>query len=388
MTIQTPKRISVALFAALLSFGASAADVSIYGKVNTALYWQDWSGANPSFSMINEGSRFGFNIREELTNDLSVKGYLENGFNSDDGGLTNTSGGNTGSTLFDRRAILALHSKTWGEIGFGRMGSVRSTMAPYALTLAWLDPMETNYGEAGMSYMFGNDPRANNTVTYVSPDMAGFKFGLSYSFSFTDQEADQTRKNNRMLAFGASYVRGTFGIHAGATQLWYGRDNETPAANLADKGKLYDREDAQAYTLGATWRATPELKLFVATQYQADWRSVAGWNADKDSTHETAYSTDDKRHGIDGWSNLVGLQYSFTENTRLLAKYVYFTGEHEMADGDDVKGKRHAFNTGLEQKLSKRTKLYAVLSYFKGEDELDIDSLTGFTGQFGMEHNF
>lgn len=160
------KRIlAAAALTACASLSAAAADVVIYGKVNTALYYQDWEGASPSFSMLNESSRFGFNISEKLSDDLTVKGYLENGFNSDTGSLTNTSGGNKGSTLFDRRSILAVNSKTWGEIGFGRMGSVRSTMSPYALTLAWLDPMETNYAEAGMSYMFGNDPRANNSIT-------------------------------------------------------------------------------------------------------------------------------------------------------------------------------------------------------------------------------
>lgn len=379
-------RSSVAL-AALFPLVAGAADVVLYGKVNTALYFQDWSGAQSSFSMINEGSRFGLNIREKLTDDLSVKGYLENGFNSDDGALTNTGGGNTGSTLFDRRSILALHSARWGEIGFGRMGSVRSTMAPYALTLAWLDPMETNYGEAGMSHMFGNDPRANNTVTYVSPEMSGFKFGVSYSLSFTDQELGRTGKNNRMFAAGASYKYGPVGIYGGFTQLWYGHDADAGSAS-ADKGKAYLREDARAYTLGATWEATDRLKLFLASQYQTDWRSVAGWNTDSDATHATVYSSVDRRNGIDGWSNLIGLQYRLTDGVRFLGKYVYFDGEHRMASGGEVDGSRHAVNAGFEEQVSKRTKFYQIFSYFKGQDELDIDKLNGITAQFGLEHNF
>lgn len=374
-----------AVAAAAAPIVANAADVVLYGKVNTAFYYEDYSGASPAVSMLNEGSRFGFLINEDLTNDVSVKAYLENGFNSDDGALTNTSGGNTGATLFDRRSILALSSKTWGEVGFGRMGSVRSTMAPYALTLAWLDPMETNYGDAGMSYMFGNDPRANNTITYVTPKLAGFKFGLSYSLSFSDQEADATSKNNRMLALGGSYEWGPLGIYAGATKLWYGYNT---ASGLADSSKGIKREDAEAYTLGFTWQATSALKLFVAGQYQEDWRSVAGWNADSASSHATAYTAEDRQHGIDGWDGMIGLQYSFTDQTRLLAKYIYFDGEHKMADGSKVDGQRHAVNTGLEHKLSKRTKVYGILSYFKGKEELDINKLTGVTAQLGMEHNF
>lgn len=211
--------------------------------------------------------------------------------------------------------------------------------------------------------------------------MKGFKFGLTYSFAFTDQESDHASKNNRMLALGASYAYGPIGIYAGATQLWYGNDSNV--ADMADTAKAYDRENAQAYTLGVTWQATDSLKLFLASQYHSDWRSVAGWNADKDYA-----ATADRINGIDGWSNMIGLQYAVTGQTRLLAKYIYFDGDHEMADGKEVDGSRHAVNAGVEQRLSKRTRLYAVLSYFKGEDALDRDNLNGFTGQFGLEHNF
>lgn len=379
------KLIALAVAAALLPAAASAADVKIYGKVNTAFYYADWDGSKPSFSLINEGSRFGFNIREDLNADWSVKAYLENGFNLDDGALTNTGGGNTGSTLFDRRSILALASKTYGEFAFGRMGSVRTTMAPYALTLAWLDPMETNYAEAGMSHMFGNDPRSNNTITYVSPRWSGFRVGASYSLAFSDQESGSTSKDNRLLALAANYENGSIGIYTGATQIWYGYDT---SSGLADSSKGIDRKDAQAYTLGATWQATDDLKLFLAGQYHKNWRSVAGWNMDSASSHTTTYGTADREHGIDGWTGLIGLQFKLTGATRLLAKYVYFDGEHKMADGTKVEGQRHALNGGVEYVFTKRTKAYAILCYFKGEDEMSVGKLTGVSGQLGLEHNF
>ena len=380
------KLFALTTLAALLPLGATAADVTVYGKVNTSIYYEDYSGQAPKVSLANEGSRFGINVREDLTTDVSIKAYLENGFNIDDGGLTNTGGGNSGATLFDRRSILAVHSKTWGEVGFGRMGSVRSTMAPYALSLAWLDPMETNYGDAGMSAMFGNDPRGNNSVTYVSPNLNGFRFGSTYSFAFTDQESDHVDKNNRLLALAASYATGPVAFYAGGTHIWYGRDD---ASGQADKGKSIEREDASAFDFGMTLQATDDLKLFAAGQYQKDWRSSAGWNVDKASTYASdAYTAADRRRGIDGWTGLVGMQLKLSGDMRLIGKYVYFEGEHVMGDGSKVKGQRHSVNGALEKKLSKRTKLYGVLSYFKGCEELDVGTLTGVTGHFGLEHNF
>ncbi len=64
--------------AGLLPLGASAADVTVYGKVNTSIYYEDYSGQSPKVSLANEGSRFGINVREQLTDDVSIKAYLEN----------------------------------------------------------------------------------------------------------------------------------------------------------------------------------------------------------------------------------------------------------------------------------------------------------------------
>lgn len=76
--------VSAALVAA--SGAAAAADVQIYGRVNTALFFQKvQSEDHAKLRMDNGASRFGLNISETLTDDLSVRGYLENGFNS---GLT------------------------------------------------------------------------------------------------------------------------------------------------------------------------------------------------------------------------------------------------------------------------------------------------------------
>lgn len=229
-------------------------------------------------------------------------------------------------------------------------------------------------------------PRSNNAVSHEPLNLKDLKFATTYSFAFTDQEADSTKKNNRLLALAGSYQAGPVGFYLGGTQIWYGKND---ASGLVDKSMGIDRKDASAYNAGVTWAATDDLKLFLAGQYQKDWRSVAGWNVDKSSTYATSsYSVADRYHGIDGWVGLVGFQYKFSKDLRLSGKYVYFDGEHKMADGTKVDGQRHSVNAALEKKLSKRTKVYWVMSYFKGKGEMDVDTLTGVTGHLGLEHNF
>ena len=125
-------RIALCALAVLGAATASqAADVKIYGQANVSLYYQDAKSGDASLSMQNEASRFGITAKEALTDETDVLVYLETGYGLDDGTFTNNGKNNVGTTLFDRRSILAVRNARWGELAFGRMGTVRSSMAPY-----------------------------------------------------------------------------------------------------------------------------------------------------------------------------------------------------------------------------------------------------------------
>ncbi len=363
---------------------AYAADgVQMYGKLDMSMHWQKNRHSNGALSMLNEGSRWGMNITETLSPDVSIRGYLETGFNADNGALSNTGGGNVGTTLFDRRSVLAVRSNQYGEVGFGRMGSVRSTISPYGQVLGNIDPMETAYGDiASISQIFGNDPRGNNTISYLSPDIQGWRGGATYSFASADQEADATSKNNRLFSVALRYQGATFGVFSGASYLWFGEDGA--AATLADKGKAYDREDAVAYSLGATWQATEQLKLFLAGQYQKNWRSVAGLNVEKIGNATQG----DRQYGIDGVSALVGFQYRPYTNVRVILDYLYFDGDHQMGNGSSIDAKRHIANLALEYRLSKRTMVYTTLHRSIGREALNQDQYNSWIYRVGLQHWF
>ncbi len=99
------KKIALAVaFAAAVAASASAADIQIYGRVDSGLRYENMSGKDDSLSMTNNKSapRIGFNIKEDLGNGYMVKVYLENGFKLDTGEFSSA------DTLFNRRAILAV----------------------------------------------------------------------------------------------------------------------------------------------------------------------------------------------------------------------------------------------------------------------------------------
>ena len=369
--------------------GAQAADVTVYGQANVSLYYQDTKSGDSSLTMQNEASRVGLRAHEALTDETDVFVHLETGYGLDDGTLTENGRNNTGTTLFDRRAFLAVKHKRFGELAMGRMGTVRSSMAPYGYALGMLDPFGTNYGPDGsISGMFGNDTRGNNTITYMAPKVGGFSWGVSYSMAAYDNEDPGAGHNDRHLSVMANYANGPLYVVAAATEARWGKDHSAGS----DKGYAYEREDGRAYTVGATYELNPSWKLFVAAQYHQDWRNVAAWNID--SYH--AGSNDDLLHGIDGTTALVGFSWQVSGPWRILADYMYFDGEHKLGDGSKESATRHIVNGAVEYWFSKRTRVFTTLSWSTADGALESDLLAAkkqtdvnrITGRVGMAHYF
>lgn len=122
---------------------AMAADVSVYGIVDTGLAYKYQDTTNfkgekvvdgeSSFVMqngYNTPSRFGLKGTESLGNGYSVGFKLENGFNSDDGTFTQA-----GNRLFGREASLSV-SGPFGTLSLGRMGGIASATGSYDVVYA------------------------------------------------------------------------------------------------------------------------------------------------------------------------------------------------------------------------------------------------------------
>ena len=127
---------SLAVLAVLGAFAgvSSAAEVTLYGRVDAGLQYQhiDQDEANvdddDNFAMksgFTTGSRWGMKGTEDLGNGMTVGFVLENGFNVDDGSLADS------DRLFNRESQVFVRSN-FGELSFGRVGQLNSgNVRPY-----------------------------------------------------------------------------------------------------------------------------------------------------------------------------------------------------------------------------------------------------------------
>lgn len=201
---------TLAAIAVLGTFaGASmAADVQLYGLVDYGFAYQhtdaDVAGqdAQDSFKMnsgMNSGSRFGLKGSEDLGNGLTAGFVLENGFSADSGELS------TGGKLFDRESQLYVKGG-FGTLSFGRVGQLASANGSFGL-LGNVSPFSGGWNDSvGDKFVFAQGfGRTDNTVTYVTPDFAGFKVHAQYSFETSSSQGNEgTSDANRYYALGAT----------------------------------------------------------------------------------------------------------------------------------------------------------------------------------------
>ena len=218
---------SLIALAAVAAVGAASAQssVTLYGVVDAA--YNNLSATNAgSLSRVtgngsNQSSRIGFRGVEDLGGGLKASFVLEAGINVDNGTGANTTSNNmtlaqsatTGSgtaganpftgnasssaagqqgLTFNRRSTISLEG-AFGEVRLGR------DLTPTFLNLSAYDPFGAVGVGAATNVVLGTlNPigvsvappgsakatvRASNSVQYFSPNFAGFRAGVMYSFS-------------------------------------------------------------------------------------------------------------------------------------------------------------------------------------------------------------
>lgn len=199
---------------------AWAADFEIYGRADFNFGVDNYHGGTKNgetnWGLNDGGSRFGFNIHEQLNEDVSINGYFENGFMIDTGKFMQD------GVLFNRRSIVSVKSKTYGELAFGRMGTVTSSNSPFGLGITMLDPFLTSYTpDFTISGFFASDSRADNSILYYSPRIAGWQLGATYSLQRSGEEKEKEDLNDRVASGLISYTNGRFyGVLGASTIMW------------------------------------------------------------------------------------------------------------------------------------------------------------------------
>lgn len=373
------KKSLIALAVASAAMGVQAADVQVYGLIDTSLSFvssdADYGNLDRknSFSMENAkefGSRFGLKGSEDLGNGYKVAFVLESGIKSDDGSL------DQGGKLFGRESHVDLVGP-FGKVSAGLMPVFGSTLGADGLFRA-IDPLFANYTKAfGSGHISASSwTRVDNALSYVTPTYAGFTGYAMYSFKKASGDngvEGHGGEADRYAALAARYKAGAVEAIVVADTTMYG--TERKGAKSSD--------DGWTVTLGGNYTFDGGVKVLAFTQFFGDQEL---------NTQQRAGV------GLDGLTAL-GVQYGFVDGYGLslgvnvpvfggVAKAQL--GYRDMDNQSNVDFKRVIAALGYDYSLSKRTALYAMTGWSQEKVETaDREAKpNGYEFTAGIVHRF
>ncbi len=203
-----PLRLTLAA-AALASPSLFAADVTLYGSIDTGLRLADYSsidGRDPGTTLAMEGGQYYSNLiglkgEEKLSDGVSLGFVLEGLFNSDTGSLYEE------GRLFGNQAMLTLSGDKW-TAAFGRLQALASTLGQFDMA-AGMDPFEGGWAEAGGSDLFANPGLSlNNAVVGRFTPVTGLTLSAMYSLDVKEANEPVYGDNRHYTGLGANYAVG------------------------------------------------------------------------------------------------------------------------------------------------------------------------------------
>lgn len=358
---------------------ASAADVTLYGIVDTGLIYThtknedgNTSVKQDSFALesgVSSASRFGIKGTEDLGNGLKVGFKLENGFSADSGVL------NQDNRLFGREASVSIYGD-FGTLSMGRMGGVASAAGTYDIVFATADAFD-----GGDNHVFGfaTSDRYDNMVTYQTPKFAGMQATVQYSFN-EDSKKDTHREGSAAVnRYASAALTGDFG----ALQTVVAYEFQNYESN-DEKGTALNHDDGNIVYLGGNYDCG-FAKTFVMAQYFKGIKSaqLSAASMVDDLMTETGTDTESPE-GLKGYGLHLGTIVPVAGGDLTVAAY-YTDGEEEGKVNADFKS--YAFGAKYEYFLSKRTSLYTGAGYaqIKGDDDWKDQVAQAYAG---LTHRF
>ena len=372
---------SLAAVAVLGAFAGSAlaADVQLYGVVDLGLNWtqtDDGVTKTDSFSMAsgqNSGSRFGLKGTEDLGNGYKVGFNLENSFKADDGAL------DKGSRLFHRESLLFVQTP-FGEISAGRTGALDAGTGRYNLMGSGATAIGTGWDKVGCSsdVLLGTGSRMDNTLTFKSPNMAGFTVLAQASLkkdntSKTDGE-EGSSDAERYYGLGVTYGVGAFNTGLVVSQADYGR--------AAVNGNNPQNDDDMLTVSGFVNYDFGMIKPMFAAQY---------WDGGKDYDGAASVNITSENYATKGYGLVVGATAPVVGGTlKVTAGWNDYETLFETAQDGNGEGNNFMVGVGYEYPLSKRTFVYTAAGYSekKVEWKTEEDKTKTSEVMFGMVHKF
>jgi predicted porin len=297
---------ALALAAGAAMHAHAQSTVTLYGILDVGISYQ--THTNPAGSSTwamqqgNEGflsgSRFGLTGKEDLGQGWYAGFTLENGF------LANNGKFDQQGQLFGRQAFVKLGQQTWGELALGRQYTTANTM------LYYVDPLGVGATPTNSWQVFLSGQRYNNAATYtgsygplqviVQYAMGGvagdtrsrssMSAGVKYAQNNVAAIADVQQTNDSQSRYARLYLAGVK-LPAGPVSLYVnymhsdrqagfdssngGTDTASitsmtsgsPTAAVAISSVFASHRRDDFFTVGASWRITPQWLLTGAGMY-------------------------------------------------------------------------------------------------------------------------
>lgn len=381
------KLIAVAVLGACVAGSAFAANVDVYGRIDTGLSYVHYdetglSDAKDTLSLdsgMSSGNRWGLKGSEDLGNGYQVGFVLESGFDADTGALG--AGG-----IFAREATLRV-SGPFGSIYAGRMGRIGSDAGSVGFYAGSVSPFGSGWGKMpGHFAVTANyDSRYNNALAYVSPKVGPVTVYAQYTMgNATENESG----DDRLFSLGA---QADFGALQVLGLVEYLNKKSVVGTTVYDDSQ-YD--DSYTINLGGSYDFSV-AKVFLAGQYFKAAPNYAGMKANY--AEDPRVLNKEWRWSFDGFGVNVGATAPIGAG-EFLVSAGYGKGDVNY-DTKDAKISADAYiiQVGYTYPFSKRTNLYAGAGYMQTSMEDGITNTDGTTSDkdfkttqvmFGLLHKF
>lgn len=267
------KKILIAATLAAAAFAASA-QVTVYGKINATVDNTRTGSAAAVASIVNDTSRIGVRVTEDLGNGMSARAVVETAINSQDPVAGNA------TQLGDRQSTVGLANR------FGSVDLGRNLHGVFTTVLA-SDAFAAAYGSVAGDVHNMRNKRIGNGVFVSLTALPGVKVGLERSLTATGTETTIVTAGTTLGPVDATVVRYEQGaekttIVGATTQLGTSKVFYSYSDNqgvVASKGHLVGVSQAfGAYTAKASVGDTNTgVRAYnLGVDYALSKRTVAG----------------------------------------------------------------------------------------------------------------
>lgn len=381
------KLIAVAVLGACVAGSAFAANVDVYGRIDTGLSYVHYdetglSDAKDTLSLdsgISSGNRWGLKGSEDLGNGYQVGFVLEGGFDADTGALG--AGG-----IFAREATLRV-SGPFGSIYAGRMGRIGSDAGSVGFYAGSVSPFGSGWGKmAGHFAVTANyDSRYNNALAYVSPKVGPVTVYAQYTMgNATENESG----DDRLFSLGAQADFGALQVLGLVEYL----NKKSVAGTTVYDDSQYD--DSYTINLGGSYDFSV-AKVFLAGQYFKAAPNYAGMKANY--AEDPRVLNNEWRWSFDGFGVNVGATAPIGAG-EFLVSAGYGKGDVNYNTQDaKISADAYIIQVGYTYPFSKRTNLYAGAGYMQTSMEDGFTNTDNTTSDkdfkttqvmFGLLHKF